>query len=246
MSPVSKNQPSSHPAIQPTKKRLRILITAGPTREKIDPVRFISNYSTGVMGYEIAKRARSRGHSVVLVSGPVALKCPAGIRIIAAESAVDMRRAVLKELPGCDVLIMAAAVCDWAPEKAARRKLKKVQGSRFKVQGPGGKKRLVLRLVENPDILLEAGGRAERRLLIGFALETEELLKNAREKLRKKNLDAIVANRTSPARSVFGDRKADFLILDRRGVVSKYRNISKKDLAGRVIDKAEALWYIND
>ncbi len=219
---------------------LKLLVTAGPTREEIDPVRFISNYSTGKMGYEIAREAAGRAHSVVLASGPSCLGKPQGrVKTIFVESCNDMRKAVLKELKSCDALIMAAAVCDFRPAAAARRKIKKGQGSRVKVQG----RRVLLELVENPDILLEAYKRKGRRILAGFALETEALDANARKKLKDKGLDFIVANRVTKERGVFGGGRSDYLIIDRSGKKVKYRRHSKKELARRIIDKVESLCY---
>src|SRR3989338_9842345 len=106
-------------------RRLKIIVTAGPTREKLDPVRFISNYSTGTMGYEIAREAAERGHSVILVSGPASLPVPKGVRAISVESALDMTRAILKDFGSADAVIMAAAVCDWRPARLSRKKINK-------------------------------------------------------------------------------------------------------------------------
>ena len=207
-------------------RRLKIIVTAGPTREKLDPVRFISNYSTGTMGYEIAREAAGRGHSVILVSGPASLPVPKGVRAVAVESALDMKKAILKDFGSADAVVMAAAVCDWRPARLSRKKIKK------------GRDALSLKLVENPDILSGLGRRKGRKALVGFALETEGLVRNASSKMKEKNLDFIVANRP-----LFGNQKSDFLIIDSRGKVSRYPHYSKKDLAGGIIDKVEALCY---
>lgn len=218
---------------------LRIVVTAGPTRERIDPVRFISNYSTGSMGFAIAGEARQRGHSVALVAGPVGLARPRGVRVIPVEDARGMKRAVAREFRRADALIMAAAVCDWRPAQVKRGKLKKKPST----QRPGGGNALSLALRENPDILGEAGRKKGERVVVGFALETGRVLRNAREKLRAKNLDFIVANRLAPGKTVFGGHRADFLIIDRLGRLWRYPGSTKRRLASRIIDKVEAMCY---
>ena len=223
------------------RRRLRVLITAGPTREKIDPVRFISNYSTGRMGYEIARVARAAGHSVTIVSGPVSIARPEGVKIISVESALEMRDAVLKTLKHSDVLIMAAAVSDWRPAEAKAAKIKRREaGSGKRETG-----KACIKLVGNPDILLEAVGRKGKRLIVGFALETEDLTRNAMKKLKAKDLDLIIANRLSEEATVFGDCRADFLMMDRYSRISTCKGCSKRELARRIIDKVESLCYIN-
>lgn len=162
---------------------MKILVTAGPTREKIDPVRFISNRSTGKMGYALAEAALARGCEVVLVSGPVSLSAPAGATVIRVESAAEMAEAVKREAPACDVVIMAAAVADYRPVKAAEHKLKKRSGG------------MLLELERTEDILACLGGaKRPGQILVGFAAETENLLENAADKLKRKNLDWIAAN----------------------------------------------------
>ena len=202
-----------------------ILVTAGPTREKIDPVRYISNYSTGLFGYEIASAAKSRGLSVTLVSGPVLLKAPEGVRLVRVESAGGMRAAVLKFLTWSDCVIMTAAVADWRPKHSSGRKIKK--------RGAGN-----IELVENPDILAEVGRLKKKRVTVGFALETENLEKNALKKLKDKNLDIIVANRLTSKGSVFGDKALDVVIIDRFGVLTRIFNKRKSKLAKIILDKA--------
>jgi phosphopantothenoylcysteine decarboxylase/phosphopantothenate--cysteine ligase len=202
----------------------RILVTAGPTREKIDPVRYISNYSTGTFGYEIARAAKSRGLAVTLVSGPTLLKAPKGVKLVSVESAADMRRAVRKFLAWADCVVMAAAVVDWRPKYSARRKIKK-----------GGVRSI--ELVENHDILAEVG-RQKKKTVIGFALETENLEKNALKKLKDKNLDIIVANRLTQKRSVFGDNALDVVVIDRFGNRTRIFGKDKSKLAKIILDKA--------
>lgn len=160
-----------------------ILITAGPTREPFDPVRYITNHSSGKMGYALARMARRRGAVVTLVSGPTKLTPPAGIKYIQVQSARDMRDAVLAHFDRATVIIKAAAVADYRPGHYAPQKVKKDEGP------------LTLTLERNPDIIAELGRMKCRRLLVGFAMETEDLIINATEKLRKKNMDLIVANR---------------------------------------------------
>lgn len=164
---------------------MRVLVTAGPTREAIDPVRFISNGSSGKMGYGLARAALDAGHEVVLVSGPVALEPPAEARTIEVVSANAMLEAVRAELPSCDTLIMVAAVSDWRPRHASAEKLKKSEMSDR------------LELERTPDILSEVSDLKGERLFVGFAAETEDLLVEAERKLRDKNLDYIVANDVS-------------------------------------------------
>ena len=203
----------------------RILVTAGPTREKIDPVRYISNYSTGMFGYEIASAAKRRGLSVTLVSGPTLLEAPKGVKFVSVESADDMRTAVLKFLTWSDCVIMTAAVADWRPKYSARRKMKRL-GARN------------IELVENPDILAEVGRLKKNKVVVGFALETENLEKNALKKLKDKNLDIIVANRLTSKKNVFGDKTLDVVTIDRFGNKTRISNKSKSKLAKIILDKA--------
>lgn len=212
------------------RKKMSILVTAGPTREKIDPIRFISNYSSGLFGYEIAKEARRRGHRVFLISGPTTIEAPQGIRLIRVESGIEMERAVKREAPKYDCVIMAAAVSDWRIERVSKNKIKR------------GRAVSTLKLVENPDILYELGKRKKKgRILVGFALETENLAKNALKKLKKKNLDLIVANRQYKNRDAFGDNYIDILLIDNLGNRAAYRRKSKQDLAKIVLDKVSRL-----
>jgi phosphopantothenoylcysteine decarboxylase / phosphopantothenate---cysteine ligase len=210
------------------RKKLRILVTAGPTREKLDPVRFISNYSTGTFGYAIANEAKKRGHKVTLISGPVALEKPKGIEFVGVESALEMMRAVLKEAKKADCVIMAAAVSDWRPLLEQKEKIKK---------GPAS---ISLKFVKNPDILKELGRRKGGRVLAGFALETEDLLKNAKKKLKEKNLDLIIANRLSPASDVFGNSAAKITIIDRFGAKDNVPAGPKARIAKIILDKVLA------
>ena len=162
---------------------MNILITAGPTREKIDPVRFISNYSSGKMGYSIAQAALEAGHSVTLISGPVTLNAPAEATLIKVTSAAEMAQAVHESAPRADVIIMTAAVADYRPANPFESKMKKLPG------------KLVLELERTEDILGTLGkNKSPSQRLIGFAAETDDLEKNALGKLERKNLDWIAAN----------------------------------------------------
>ena len=165
---------------------MNCLISAGPTREWIDPVRFLSNPSSGKMGYALARAAVDRGMQVTLVSGPTALKAPAGAEVLYVETAREMQEAMSQRFAKADLIIMAAAVSDHRPETRSKQKQKKEQ------------MRMTLDLVANPDILMELGKQKKNgQTLVGFAAETENLLPNARRKLREKNLDWIVDNDVS-------------------------------------------------
>ena len=161
---------------------MNILITAGPTREHLDPIRFLSNRSTGKMGFAIAQAAAERGHQVTLVAGPVALATPHGVTRVDVISARDMLTAVERLLPQHDVLIMSAAVADWRPAQAADAKLKKSEMSP------------TLQLMPNPDILTTIAPLKGNRIFVGFAAETGDPLAEAQRKLMAKGLDLIVAN----------------------------------------------------
>jgi len=209
---------------------MRILITAGPTREFIDPVRFISNSSTGFFGYEIAKTAVKRGHKVALISGPVSLTPPGGVKFIPVLTALEMKAAVDKFFPSSDCLIMSAAVADYRPAKPVGKKIKKA------------KENLTIRLKKNPDILFETGKKKGNRILAGFAVETDDLIGNAKSKLKKKNLDFIVAVPLRGKNDPFGDKKARFVIIDRRGNIRE-TVCSKQELSNIIIDNAEKISY---
>jgi phosphopantothenoylcysteine decarboxylase/phosphopantothenate--cysteine ligase len=201
----------------------RFLITAGPNREALDPVRYISNRSSGKMGYALARAALRRGADVALVTGPTALEPPAGARTIAVVTAAEMRDAVVKEFAACSAVIMAAAVSDYRPVSAAK-KIKR------------GKGPMEITLEPNPDILKELGQMKDGKVLIGFAAETEELSANAAKKLREKNLDMIVANNVSETGSGFDGDTNIATILDRKGAVQALPLMSKDDLADRIFD----------
>ena len=202
-----------------------VLVTAGPTRERIDPVRYISNYSTGTFGYKIAEEARDRGCRVVLITGPVSIESPSRVKTIHVESAVEMQKAVKAWSNKADYIFMAAAVSDWRVRNSAKSKIKK------------NSEKVLLELKENPDIL-KALGKSKTYLLVGFALETENLAGNAMKKLKSKGLDIIVANKLTKSYKLFGDNKIDVLLMDRHGASNLYKGLSKGKLAKIILDKA--------
>lgn len=201
---------------------LSVLVSAGPTVEDIDPVRFLSNRSSGQMGYAIAARARARGASVCLVSGPVSLAPPVGCELVAVRSALEMHAAITSRSARMDAIVMTAAVADYRPLAVADHKLKKSE-------------KLTLQLVENPDILLDLGSARSgpTPLLIGFALETDNLLGYARTKLLRKKVDLIVANH---ARDGLGGEHNVATFVHRDGDEPQ-GSLSKRELADRIWDR---------
>ena len=203
----------------------KILVTAGPTEEAIDPVRFLSNHSSGKMGFALARAARRRGAKVTLISGPTALPVPLQMQYIAVRSALQMQEAVLTHLESASILIMAAAVSDYRPKQKKPEKIKKSQLE------------TVVELQLNPDILAEAGKRKNSRILVGFAAETENLLQGARQKLEKKNLDLIVANDVTQPGAGFEVDTNIVKLLDRSGKVEELPLMTKEDLADCILDR---------
>jgi len=201
-----------------------IMVTAGPTREEIDPVRFISNHSSGKMGYALARAAQLRGSRVILVSGPVGLAVPSGVELVSVESAAEMREAVMTRASECTVVIKAAAVADYRPAERSEAKIKKQNDE------------LTIRLVKNPDILAELGRLDQRPFLVGFAAETGSLEAAAAKKLTEKNLDIIVANDVSQPDAGFNvdTNRARILFRDGRNVECPL--MSKNELANRILD----------
>ena len=210
------------PALQPLKSK-KILVTAGPTREPIDPVRYISNYSSGKQGYAIAEAARDMGADVTLVSGPVSLAKPVGITVSNVQTADEM----LKACNGIyDVVICAAAVADWKVTKPASHKIKKTKSGEVPA----------LSFIENPDILatLSKPGKSRAKLVVGFAAETENVIEYAKAKLTKKGCDLIVANDVSETSGVFGGDKNTVHIVNPKGV-EDWPNLSKAEVARRLM-----------
>jgi phosphopantothenoylcysteine decarboxylase/phosphopantothenate--cysteine ligase len=200
----------------------KVVVTAGGTREPIDPVRYVGNYSSGKMGYAVAEAARDRGADVVLVSAPVALPVPFGARFVAVGRAAEMRDAVRDECRDAEVLVMAAAVADYQPVTTAGQKIKRHAPS------------LTLELERTPDVLAEAG---EGFLKVGFAAESEELLANARRKLEAKGLELIVANDITAEGSGFGSDTNRVTILDRKGGEERLPLLTKYEVAQRLWDR---------
>lgn len=204
---------------------MRILITAGPTREAIDPVRYISNRSSGKMGYALAEQAHARGHEVLLVSGPVSLAAPEGCRTVPVESAAEMYDVVAQNIGRIDAALMSAAVADYTPAHAAAGKIKKTNGH------------LVLELGKTRDILAAMRGELNfKGLLVGFAAETENLRANALEKMRRKGCDLIVANDVSRSDIGFDSDYNEAIILGADGSEQVISRQLKQAVAGAILD----------
>jgi phosphopantothenoylcysteine decarboxylase/phosphopantothenate--cysteine ligase len=206
-----------------------VLVTAGPTREPLDPVRYISNRSSGKMGYAIAEAAARRGARVILVSGPTALDPPREAQVVPVETAQEMYDAVLAHLEAVTVVIKAAAVADYRPKQVAREKIKKDE------RVPE------VTLESTPDILAEVGKRKGRRILVGFAAETHDLVANARKKLQRKNLDLMVANDVSQPGAGFDADTNLVKILDAKGGVEELPLLPKAAVADRILDRVVQL-----
>ena len=209
-----------------------VIVTAGPTREAIDPVRFVGNRSSGKMGYALAGAARSRGASVVLVSGPTELQPPPGVELIRVTTAAEMRDAVLPRAARADVVIMAAAVADYAPADASRQKIHKDSDT------------LTLSLVRTPDILAELGRQragAERPLLVGFAAETTDVVERARRKQREKRVDLVVANDVSRTDAGFEVDTNEVTLISADGEETLPLQ-SKSAIAAQVVQRIETLF----
>ena len=207
----------------------RIVVTAGPTQEPIDPVRFIGNRSSGKMGVALAWEARARGANVELILGPVAVAPPAGVDVARVSTAEEMREAVLASFDDADVVVMAAAVADFRPKVAVDEKLKKEAGLPELVLEP------------TPDILTELGERKGERLLVGFAAETEDLEGAGRRKLATKGLDLIVVNRVGSEGSGFGSETNDAMMIGADGHDEPMRRWTKVELATVICDRIAAL-----
>jgi phosphopantothenoylcysteine decarboxylase / phosphopantothenate---cysteine ligase len=203
----------------------RILITAGPTEEPLDPVRFITNLSSGKMGYALALAAHRRGAQVTLISGPTTLPDPPVDKIIRIRTAKEMHKAVMDHYKKANIIIKAAAVADYRPKVSAVEKIKKNQ------------KTLSLELERNPDIIAEIGKDKGNRVLVGFAMETENLLANAREKLVKKNMDLIVANNLREEGAGFRTDTNVITIIDREGKTESLNKMTKIEAAEKILDR---------
>jgi len=208
--------------------RRRSVVSAGGTQEPIDPVRHIGNRSSGKMGYALAEAARDRGAEVVLVSTPTALAPPIGVEVIPVQTTRQMRDAIVTATARADALIMAAAPTDYRPRATAKRKIKKGDT-------------VTLELVENPDILREVAGKKGDLIRVGFAAESENLVTNATEKLRRKNLDLIVANDITATDSGFGPDTNRVVLIDRSGNVASLPLLPKSEVAHKILDKVAEL-----
>jgi phosphopantothenoylcysteine decarboxylase/phosphopantothenate--cysteine ligase len=198
------------------------LVTAGPTRERIDPVRYLTNDSSGKMGFAIAEAAVAAGHEVTLISGPVELETPKGVKRVNVESAREMLAAVRRAFPECDTLFMAAAVCDFRPARRLGGKWRKKDV---------GQERASLELITNPDILGSIARRKGDRLVVGFALETADGLRRAREKLERKRMDYVVLNGPSALNAA----KTSVKILGRDGSQRELVNRTKRAVAKTLV-----------
>jgi phosphopantothenoylcysteine decarboxylase/phosphopantothenate--cysteine ligase len=208
----------------------KILITGGPTQEPIDPVRFLTNRSSGKMGYALAKVARRRGAEVVLVTGPTSLPTPRrDIKIFSVRTAEEMREAVLTHMKGCSVVIKAAAVSDYRPKKVSQQKLKKAEGVHS------------LELERTRDILEEIGEKKGNRILVGFAAETEDLVAHARKKLKEKNLDFIVVNDVTKPDAGFESDTNQVKILYSSGEVKDLPLMSKEEVSQIILNEVAKL-----
>jgi phosphopantothenoylcysteine decarboxylase/phosphopantothenate--cysteine ligase len=202
----------------------RVLVSAGPTQEAIDPVRFISNRSSGKMGYAIAEAARDRGAEVVLVTGPTALTPPSGVEVVPVVSAHEMAEALSRHFDWATVVIMAAAVADFRPKEQAEHKLKKGDRTAFSLE-----------LETAPDILSMLSARRTTQILVGFAAETERLIAHATAKLTAKGLDMIVANDVTTEGAGFGSNDNAAVILTRSGQQKEFAVMPKRRLADAIL-----------
>ena len=202
---------------------MRFVVTAGPTREAIDPVRFISNRSSGKMGYAIAEAALARGNEVTLISGPASIAAPRGMQLVSITTSDELYDAVHRAVRACDVLVMCAAVSDYKPAAPAKRKMKK------------RKTPFALKLIPTKDVLASLPKRNRRYLVVGFAAETHDLKINAQKKLRRKNCDLIVANDVSRSDSGMESDENEVVIFFRNGDSQKISRASKKIIARELV-----------
>lgn len=202
-----------------------ILITAGPTRENIDPVRFISNRSSGKMGYALAEVAVDTGNDVTLISGPVNIPAPIGVELVNIESAEELACEVRKSAKSAEIIFMVAAVADYRPKTIAENKIKKTDGD------------MVLEFERTTDILAELGERSyHSAIVVGFAAETENVIKNSKAKLEKKNVDWIIANDVSRTDAGLGSDNNTVTMISKKGEVIELPLQSKKELAAKILE----------
>jgi len=208
---------------------IEVLVTAGPTREPLDPVRYISNPSTGLMGYSLARALSDRGASVTLVSGPTHLVVPRGVKLISVNTAAEMHEAVLSNFSSCRIVYKAAAVSDFRPSENWDEKVKKEKAS------------MTLQLASNPDILFELGKTKGEKILVGFAAETENAVQNAHDKLLRKNLDLIVVNNLKEPGCGFAVSTNRVSLIGRDGEVEEIPLMGKEELAHLILDRTAVL-----
>jgi len=217
-------------------------VTAGPTREPFDPARFLSNPSTGRMGFALAAEAARRGAEVTLIAGPTHLVPPAGVNVVRVSTAQEMFNAALNQAQGADLVLKAAAVADYRPENRSQAKLKKETLRRRAATGDSGDRAIALRLLPTPDILEELGRRKKpNQVLVGFAAETDDLEGNALKKLRRKNLDLIVANRIGVVGEGFESDSNRALVIGRTGRPIHLPLMAKNEMARALLDLVEPL-----
>jgi phosphopantothenoylcysteine decarboxylase/phosphopantothenate--cysteine ligase len=202
-----------------------VLVTAGPTREPVDPVRFLSNRSSGKMGYALAEAAVCRGARVILISGPVHLPAPEGVEVVQVQTALEMREAVMSRLDEASIVVKTAAVADYYVANVPRQKVKKTP------------LRYSLELEPTPDILAEIGRRKQDQILIGFAAETENLVPEARRKLESKNCDMVVANLVSQDGTGFESEENEVVLVQRTGENLRLAKAPKRVIADQVLDQ---------
>ncbi len=201
---------------------MNIIITAGPTREPIDPVRFFSNYSSGKMGYALAAAAVKKSAKVTLISGPTSLPTPSDVKLIKVNTASEMYKAVMAKIKNCDIFIAAAAVEDYRPEKIVKHKIKKTKDF------------LTIKLVKNPDVLAAVAALPNPPFTVGFAAETEKVLANAKQKLKDKKINMMIANKVGPNQG-FASNKNQVTILQHNQLPIKLPLANKLILAQRIM-----------
>jgi len=201
-----------------------VIVTAGPTIAPIDPVRFITNRSTGKMGYAIAKEARNRGANVTLISGPTALEVPRNINVINVSTNEEMKNEVIKRFDNADIVIKSAAVADYKPKNYSAQKIKKGEGD------------LGIEFTRDNDILMELGNKKQKQILVGFAAESQNLKENARLKLQRKNLDYIVANDITASDTGFASEDNKVIVLSKEGKEIHLDKMSKEKIASNLFD----------
>ncbi|MBU5426475.1 bifunctional phosphopantothenoylcysteine decarboxylase/phosphopantothenate--cysteine ligase CoaBC [Tissierella pigra] len=209
----------------------KIVITAGPTIEPLDPVRYMTNHSSGKMGYNIAKEAVERGAEVILVSGPTSLVPPKGVNLINIKTTEDMLNAIDARFDTCNVLIKAAAPADYRPETVSEEKIKKKDNDN----------ELIIKYIKNPDIVAHFGNKKEDQIIVGFAAETNNIYEHAVEKIKKKNLDFIVANDVTKEGAGFNVDTNIVSIIDKEGIKTDYPIMDKRQVAKLILDKVKSI-----